>query len=230
MAFDRPWEEVDTDGVTFGEVQMEKPVDLGSPWNQAEGRIATLLLSGHDPSVVSTRRRNVVIEDAVWQRMILHAKKQPNVEVGGFLLGSVWQDDSDEGESEKGVWIQSLIQAEFQESTPASLRFTHDTWQAVIRNHQSSPSAYTILGWYHTHPNWGIFLSSMDQFICRNYFSSLDHVALVIDPQRDMAGCFEWDARGEELLPRNSVYLRQSLEQHDLRSESYGDDSHGPTT
>jgi proteasome lid subunit RPN8/RPN11 len=40
-----------------------------------------------------------------------------------------------------------------------------------------------MVGWYHTHPDWGVFLSSMDMFICDNFFNKLD-VAYVIDPWR----------------------------------------------
>ena len=53
-----------------------------------------------------------------------------------------------------------------------------------------------MVGWYHTHPGWGVFLSGMDQFICENFFGKTLDVALVVDPCRGDRGMFQWT--GEE--------------------------------
>lgn len=51
-----------------------------------------------------------------------------------------------------------------------------------------------IVGWYHSHPGHGIFLSSYDQFIHENFFSAPGMVALVVDPRDDDAfGWFGWN-------------------------------------
>ena len=47
-------------------------------------------------------------------------------------------------------------------------------WLADFRPH-------LVLGWYHTHPGWGLFLSAHDQFIHGNFYGGPHHVALVID-------------------------------------------------
>ena len=54
-----------------------------------------------------------------------------------------------------------------------------------------------MVGWYHTHPDWGVFLSGMDMFICDNFFNKKLDVAYVIDPCRGDRGMFQWtgDAR-----------------------------------
>jgi proteasome lid subunit RPN8/RPN11 len=39
-----------------------------------------------------------------------------------------------------------------------------------------------IIGWIHTHPDYGIFLSENDMFIQNNYFKDINQVAYVIDP------------------------------------------------
>lgn len=219
MSFERPWENVETDGIALGEVQVSPPIDLGSPWSAGSDRLSLIKLQHNAPTTLSSRHRDVVIDDPVWQRMILHAIKNPSIEVGGFLLGSVW--GASENHERGGIWIQGMIQAEYQESTSASLRFTHDTWQAVARKYQESVTPLAILGWYHTHPNWGIFLSSMDEFICKSFFPELHHLAIVIDPARKEAGAFEWDDRRQSMLPRPALYLRSTAEQAVLRSEAF---------
>ena len=49
-----------------------------------------------------------------------------------------------------------------------------------------------IVGWYHTHPDFGIFLSSHDLFIHRNFFDQPLQVAYVVDPIRQTRGFFRW--------------------------------------
>ncbi len=44
------------------------------------------------------------------------------------------------------------------------------------------------MGWYHTHPDFGIFLSDRDRFIHEHFFSGPGQVAHVIDPIRQIRG------------------------------------------
>ena len=49
-----------------------------------------------------------------------------------------------------------------------------------------------FIGWYHTHPGFGIFLSGMDDFIQANWFSEPWQIALVYDPTSEEEGIFVW--------------------------------------
>ena len=51
-----------------------------------------------------------------------------------------------------------------------------------------------MIGWYHTHPGFGIFLSDMDVFICDNFFNLPWQVAFVYDPLGGDEGNFVWRA------------------------------------
>lgn len=77
MSFERPWENVETDGIALGEVQVSPPIDLGSPWSAGSDRLSLIKLQHNAPTTLSSRPRDVVIDDPVWQRMILHAIKNP---------------------------------------------------------------------------------------------------------------------------------------------------------
>jgi proteasome lid subunit RPN8/RPN11 len=57
------------------------------------------------------------------------------------------------------------------------------------------------VGWYHTHPGFGIFLSNMDLFIHRNFFPQKWHIALVLDPVNKKSGYFCWDKKQERIMP-----------------------------
>jgi hypothetical protein len=49
-----------------------------------------------------------------------------------------------------------------------------------------------IVGWYHSHPDFGIFLSDRDRFIQEHFFSGAGQVAYVVDPVRKAEGLFTW--------------------------------------
>jgi len=66
------------------------------------------------------------------------------------------------------------------------------------------------VGWYHSHPNFGIFLSEHDHFIQRNFFSQPWQVAVMVDPVRREMGCFGWDEGRVTRLSGDKVY--QTLE------------------
>jgi hypothetical protein len=50
----------------------------------------------------------------------------------------------------------------------------------------------TIVGWYHSHPGFGVFLSDRDRFIHLSFFNSPHQIALVYDPQSREHGVFTW--------------------------------------
>ena len=77
----------------------------------------------------------------------------------------------------------------------ASVTYTPESWRYMndrLAELYPDDSA-VIVGWYHTHPGFGIFLSGMDQFIHHNFFTQLWHVALVLDPLARRSGFFSWD-------------------------------------
>ena len=55
---------------------------------------------------------------------------------------------------------------------------------------------YDIVGWYHTHPSFGIFLSHHDLFIHQHFFAQPLQVAYVVDPINQTRGFFQWHDGG----------------------------------
>jgi hypothetical protein len=47
-----------------------------------------------------------------------------------------------------------------------------------------------LVGWYHSHPGHGIFLSAYDEFIQSQFFREEGQIAIVIDPQTGEEGVF----------------------------------------
>lgn len=165
--------------------------------------------------------------------MEAHARSDRRVELGGVLLGGQFDDP----EGRPFVLVQDSLRARHYESSKASFKFTHDTWADITSRREQFPSDMQMVGWYHTHPDWGVFLSGMDLFICEHFFNRPLDVALVIDPCRDQRGWFQWQPQpGAKIGPTSGFYLvasrhrRSELERYAARLEggilmSHHDDS-----
>jgi proteasome lid subunit RPN8/RPN11 len=117
-----------------------------------------------------------------------HALSDTSVELGGVLLGGCYTDEA----GRPFIVVTDSLRAQHYESTKGSFTFTHDTWSAITREREEFPGELAMVGWYHTHPDWGVFLSGMDMFICDNFFNKPLDLAYVIDPCRGDRGMFQW--------------------------------------
>jgi proteasome lid subunit RPN8/RPN11 len=115
-------------------------------------------------------------------------------EVGGVLLGNIYRDQDG-----AFVDISAVIAAELATSEETQLTFTPDTWGEISRIKDRDHPTRRIVGWYHTHPRFGVFLSERDRFIHRSSFPQPWTVALVVDPVQETEGFFLWSA-GEPRL------------------------------
>jgi proteasome lid subunit RPN8/RPN11 len=121
----------------------------------------------------------------------LHASQHRDMEVGGICVGTYGKG------STSGlliVEIRDTFMAEQTVNRGSSITFTPDTWSAAITKIEREYDQYgdVMLGWYHTHPGFGIFLSSYDLFFHENFFTQPWHIALVLDPINKQEGFFAW--------------------------------------
>ncbi len=144
----------------------------------------------------------IYIDIDVLCELEMHAASNTNVELGGVLLGGQFVDE----QANPFVVISDSLRAEHYEATRGSFKFTHDTWSQITRQREQFPDDLQMVGWYHTHPSWGVFLSGMDTFICENFFRQPLDLALVIDPCRSDRGFFQWTDRSERPLTRTSGF------------------------
>jgi len=109
------------------------------------------------------------------------------VEAGGLLVGRPYQD-----RGEDYLAILGAVPAELAEGRRLCLTFTHEAWDAMLRDKDAYFPNERIIGWYHTHPGLGVFLSGPDLFIHQHFFPDPIQVALVIDPDDFTWGIFCW--------------------------------------
>ena len=133
----------------------------------------------------------IVIAESVLEEMIEFSEEDCQRERGGFLLGDVYDVPT------PLIVIRYFHAAREARSAATTLTFTHDSWSTLHREASQRYPEAIVLGWQHTHPGLGVFLSGYDLFIHRNFFPQPWQVALVIDPNRQELGFFQW--RGSEV-------------------------------
>ena len=127
----------------------------------------------------------VFIAEEVFDK--INEQAEDDKEVGGILVGDIYSDDSG-----PYLLIDTNIPALYAEEQGAELTFTHETWNYINQEMDGTYSGKKIIGWYHTHPGFGIFLSERDQFIHRSFFDSSHQIAFVYDPKSRDHGVFVW--------------------------------------
>src|SRR5262245_38723201 len=118
-----------------------------------------------------------------------HALSDTSVELGGILLG---KECIDPATGTPFVWVTRSLEAKHYANTQASFTYTHDSWEEITRERDRLYPELDIVGWYHTHPSFGIFLSHHDLFIHQHFFAQPLQVAYVVDPINQSRGFFQW--------------------------------------
>ena len=128
----------------------------------------------------------------VLDQVYAHVFSNADREVGGVLVGQTSPEHS-------VPRVTAAIAAASAGEQRTTLTFTQDTWEHVHRVLERDHPGQQIVGWYHSHPGFGIFLSDDDMFIHRNFFSGASQIALVVDPLKGYEGVFGW--QGGDITP-----------------------------
>jgi proteasome lid subunit RPN8/RPN11 len=142
-----------------------------------------------------------------------HAKADASIEICGVLVGN-WHKD----ENGPYVAVTDYIRCDNASSKFAEVTFTHESWAQINKEMDSRFANARIVGWYHSHPDFGIFLSDRDCFIHEHFFYGPGQVAYVVDPVRDLEGIFAWQKGKPTPLPHfwigNSIRTVEASERN----------------
>ncbi len=130
----------------------------------------------------------LIIDHAAWEALWDHARSA-DIEVGGLLIGEVFRDLA----TDRPVTVvRGAIPALGGASSAVSFIFTPDAWDHLtIERDRSWPDMITV-GWFHTHPNLGVFYSGTDRNTQHAFFNQPWNVGIVVDPMAvsDQVGLF----------------------------------------
>lgn len=131
--------------------------------------------------------KNIYISQAVYKQIHKFTKNKTTNESGGMLIGTIIEEFG-----KTNIVISGFVEAKYCEGTPTTLTFTHQTWEYVHQEIDKKYKNKKIVGWIHTHPDFGIFLSEYDKFIHQNFFTEDYQVAYVVDPIQKIEGFYFW--------------------------------------
>jgi proteasome lid subunit RPN8/RPN11 len=163
----------------------------------------------------------VVMEAEVLRKIRQHARTSMKAEVCGVLIGNT--------EHER-MTVEACIAGINAAQGGAHVTFTQDTWEHIYKIKDKDFPEHKIVGWYHSHPGFGVFLSEHDLFIQQNFFSNPQQVAWVFDPHTDEEGCFGWIGGNIEKLSDIRVGYTQSVEITESTANDYEDDDEDMAT
>ncbi|MEW6733232.1 MAG: Mov34/MPN/PAD-1 family protein [Acidobacteriota bacterium] len=149
-------------------------------------------------------------------------------ERGGVLLGNLYYDEVD-GQRITYTAITDAMPAEEAHAGSTHVEFDGAMLSKVMEEAneyiQKTSQSTRIVGWYHTHPGFGVFMSGTDQNTQRQIYGTDWHVAIVFDPVRrdygifygkDSTACSGWyifDLNAEGFPPPMKLRLRYSVSQ-----------------
>ena len=143
----------------------------------------------------------VYIKQDVYKALEEYASSDTAHELGTIILGNYA-----DALGKMNVVISEFIYAKYTDASASTLTFTHETWDYVHKEHENNHPDTRIVGWQHTHPGYGIFLSNYDMFIQENFFNLPFQVAYVIDPVQHIRGFFQWKNGKVEKLKGFYIY------------------------
>ena len=122
------------------------------------------------------RQPSLLIDSEVARQIRQHAHSSTKAEICGVLIGQ---------DRDGVVKVEASITGLNAEEAGAHVTFTQDTWEHIYKVKDKEFPHARIVGWYHSHPGFGVFLSEHDTFIHKNFFSSPGQVAWVAGHRRE---------------------------------------------
>ena len=145
---------------------------------------------------------SLTVDKSILDSIMDYAKGDLNHERGGVLLGTLKEE-----ENKYYVTVTDMLIAKHTINRSASLTFTHETWLEIDKEIEENHKDKIMVGWFHSHPGYGVFLSGMDMFIQNNFFNMPYQVAYVVDPTNDTEGFFWWKDQGEISKAKDIIHV-----------------------
>jgi len=163
------------------------------------------------PRTHGPNRYIVYADSQAVERIMSHARVDTRIECFGILLGNAYIDEDFDL---TWIYLQDFVSAEYAHSDSVSVEVSREEFQRinneVDRIRERSNGRIRKIGWYHSHPNFGIFMSNTDRLNQRRYYNQEWQIAMVVDPIRANMGFFH--GGNSNRCPHRVVETRMPME------------------
>lgn len=166
---------------------------------------------GGEPETVKAEPivHDVYIAKSILDEIEEHCKNHDN-EIIGLLVGKAYQYTG-----KQYVVITGYLYSEQIESSPIFTQVIDGAIGEMSMKREKEYPDSIIAGWWHSHPDLGVFLSSVDIATMEMYDKAF-HVALVVDPIRGERAFFKIDDKKHYHYVSYAVLKQLPVEtQHD---------------
>jgi len=170
---------------------MTQPITTPLPVNRASRWNSQYDDNGLNPLV------SVFMTQPAYSRICVHSVSDMQNEVGGVLMGQWCVDINDNNRNRSQfIVVEHAIPARHTRQGSVYLTFTQESLVDIHDQIDMHFQGKRIVGWYHTHPRMGIFLSHYDTWLHNNFFPEPWQVALVVEPHSGLGGFFVRQSAG----------------------------------
>jgi proteasome lid subunit RPN8/RPN11 len=170
-------------------------------WIPKEGGGGGSLTEGNAPAV------NLIVTQEVLLKVSEHVSESLKTELGGFLLGNQYRCQATNLDY---IIIDQVSEATIVETTEFNFGPTRGSWARLADELSGKYKGKLLLGWYHSHPGLGVFLSQNDIALHQERFNKPWMTALVIEPEKHLGGFFCW--RNGRVNPDTPVAFYELVE------------------
>ena len=123
----------------------------------------------------------VILPHAVFDKMMLYLKGDRTTERIGILTGRPYTKSSN---GQLLLCVDDAISVDDIHATDIRVAIEKNAWKDVWTRLSVTVKS-RIVGWYHSHPDHGVFLSATDLATQSLWFAQEWKVAIVVDPVRE---------------------------------------------
>lgn len=129
----------------------------------------------------------VLVERRMLESLHDHLASDLHREHGGVLVGKPYFDPD---ARRHYVVIRGVIPAFDSTGSAVHLQFTPQAWDHIAGIIEESYPDQMVVGWYHSHPGLGVFMSGTDRATQSAFYAHPWNIAVVVDPLNRRSGWF----------------------------------------
>jgi len=136
-----------------------------------------------------------------------HCRSEVPYEAIGFLVGKDYR-----WQGKKYVLVYGSIHGKTKASE-VRVEFDDGVMGEIVTELRQRYPGRIVVGWYHSHPGYGCFMSPTDVETQKSCFREPYHVALVVDPVKELIEFFKLQDDGQTYRPASFGEITSSYPQ-----------------